>query len=171
MFAYTVGDADAALRDGDIESAVAIFRNLISDGDTVAMVRLAKMYKRGNTLDGDLESAVALFQRAAQLGDPDAQFSLGNMYLMGEGVAINEESALSLYRLAAQQGHPLAIRNLRELYRANGFEMPRPIGNATSGIGTVDHAKPAISPDEARAMELAKSHGIEIIFSDPRDHE
>ncbi|MEQ8231169.1 MAG: tetratricopeptide repeat protein, partial [Gammaproteobacteria bacterium] len=95
---------------------------------------------------------------------------------LGEGVEPDEIWALTWYRAAAAQGHALAARNMRQLERAAGLE-----GDAAADAAALTQARqeprvnkvgpltgPPATParpasvDEARALDAARAHGIEI---------
>lgn len=129
-------------------------------GSVSAMVELAGYYLSGSAGRRDPAFAELLYRRAAALGDADAIFHLGNMYLLGDGVPIDEAQALRLFEKAANQGHPLATQNFDSL-RA----MLEP-DESVEAPAVTEHNTTA---DETRAIELARNHGIKVIFNGAPD--
>jgi hypothetical protein len=65
----------------------------ITQGNVIAQVILAQLYKTGNGVQKDEQQAFSLFQKAAQQEDMLAQYCLGVAYLEGQGIAVNNEKA------------------------------------------------------------------------------
>lgn len=154
-------DADSALMRGDYDAAVKILQERADTGDVSAMVRLGNLYQRGEGIDRDIDKAVVLFLSAAESGHAEAQFNLGNMYLLGEGVPLDEAWALTFYRLAAKQGHELADRNMRELARANGFDIPKTDApahrDAMDDVGSTQTVAPEPSVPQTLSVDSIES--------------
>lgn len=156
----------------------------VAQDDPQALLELGRRYHQGQGVPKDLARAAGLYERAAQLGNPDAQYALGNLYLLGEGVPQDDDWAFTWYRAAARQGHALAQKNVSEFYRAAGVSPPADEQGATSGplppppagapaqSSADDDVVPSslptapvpvpdeVSPDEMKALELARSRGI-----------
>lgn len=129
-------------------------------GSVSAMVELAGYHLSGSTGRRDPALAELLYRRAAALGDPDAIFHLGNMYLLGDGVPKDEEQALRLFEKAANQGHPLATQN---------FDSLRAILEPDSVVEEPSISEQVHTDDEARAIQLARNHGIKLVFNGTTD--
>ena len=124
------------------------------------MVELAGYYLSGSAGRRDPALAELLYRRAAALGDADAIFHLGNMYLLGDGVPKDELQALRLFEKAANQGHPLASQN---------FDSLKTILEPESVTQEPFVSEQERTADESRAIQLARSHGIRVIFNGAPD--
>ena len=73
-------------------------------GDTIAQLNLAVMYKYGTGINEDFSQAVLWYKKAAEQGDTKAQLNLAVMYASGEGVPENFVLAYKWANLAAARG-------------------------------------------------------------------
>ena len=85
--------------------AVDAWRKMAQDGDTSGMLRLAKLYMKGDVVELDREEAVKWYRRAAEAGDAYAQFELADCYCFGNGVEKDVEEAAKWMLKSAEQGN------------------------------------------------------------------
>lgn len=115
--AFTQAHADfaegvEAYDGGDLEMAVAAWREAAATGDMEAVVALAGLYAQGSGLPQDWQSAVRLYRQAAEAGHKIAQLNLGELFATGHGVERDLVQAYLWYGLAAEQGSLWAAREL-----------------------------------------------------------
>jgi TPR repeat protein len=113
--------AETALRNGDLISAMSLLRRAADAGHAPAQARL------GDLLDAaefDAE-AVALYRKAAAQNHPAGETGLARMLAVGEGVAKDPAQALALLRRAAEREHPPALDALSRAYRSGTLGLPR----------------------------------------------
>lgn len=84
--------------------AVAAWRKMADEGNTGAMIKLAKLYMNGDVVELDKEEAVKWYRRAAEFDDEEAQFKLATCYHTGEGVEEDQEEAAKWILKAAEKG-------------------------------------------------------------------
>ena len=84
--------------------AVSAWRQMANDGNTSAMIRLAKLYMEGDVVELDKEEAVKWYRKGAELGDAMAQFELATCYLKGKGVEEDQEESAKWMLKAAENG-------------------------------------------------------------------
>ena len=92
-----------AVKKGDYQTALKLWKPLADQGDARAQYNLGLMYRNGNGIQDDVEAA-KWFRKAAENGDVKAQHNLGMMYTKGEGVEQDYAEAVKWYRKAADQG-------------------------------------------------------------------
>lgn len=96
---------------GDQEEWLRQFE-LASNGDEVATVQMALLYKQHENFKEMYDLLVAL--SADQ--NTDAMYELANCYFEGLDGRGSEQQAFSLYEQAARLGHPDAMNNLADMY-------------------------------------------------------
>lgn len=109
--------ARAALRQGDAERAVQIYRDLAEDDIAAAQYELARLYEQGTGTPRDAASAAEWYRRAANAGYERAYRPLAKLFERGEGLEADPERAFRLNQLAAERGDtgcpPRTRRSLR----------------------------------------------------------
>ena len=105
-----------AVKKGDYQTALKLWKPLADQGDARAQYNLGLMYRNGNGIQDDVEAA-KWFRKAAENGDVKAQHNLGMMYAKGEGVEQDYVEAVKWYRKAADKGYTMAQFNLGLMYR------------------------------------------------------
>ena len=115
-FAGPLTDANAALRRGDFETALALVQPLADQGLAVAELVLGVMHGGGHGVPQNDAEAASWLQRAADQGCAEAQTILGVMYAKGRGVTQSDVKAGQWFRKAADQDHAAAQSNLGLLY-------------------------------------------------------
>ncbi len=134
--AEDVMQAEVSVREGDMLTAVALFRKAADQGHGVAQARLADLL---HAAEFDKE-AVVLYRKAAEQGEAAGEFGLGRMYADGIGVAKDPVLALEWYGKAAKKNFPEALEALARAHRAGDLGLTR-------------------GPDEANALE-SRARGI-----------
>jgi uncharacterized protein len=94
-------DGVNAVRVGNSEIAVRLWRPLADNGLAVAQFNLGLMYDNGQGIPRDDAAAVRWYQKAADQGHVKAQSNLGFMYLNGRGTAQSFTEAFKWFRKAA----------------------------------------------------------------------
>ncbi|HAZ08197.1 MAG TPA: hypothetical protein DCZ01_06690 [Elusimicrobia bacterium] len=79
-WAATLGEADAAYKNGRYEQVLESFFSAATKGDPLAQYRLGEMYSFGRGVRQDSSKAIVWYNKAAAQGDIDAQNNLGVMY-------------------------------------------------------------------------------------------
>ena len=102
----------AAYRNGDITTAINIFRKLAEGGVSQAQYNLGVIYASGKGVPKDLKTSAKWHRLAADQGNADAQYNLGVYLEHGRGVTKNSKEALKYFRLAAEQGSTKAQYNV-----------------------------------------------------------
>jgi len=105
-----------AYLNGDMASALTLWRPLAEHGDADAQFALGTVYYGGIGVPVDLTEASYWFLRAAEQGLAPAQYNLGNAYKRGEGVRRNDRLAVQWWRKAAKQKFAAAQFNLASAY-------------------------------------------------------
>lgn len=102
---------------GNLDRAVAAWRDAAAEGDLEAVVALAGLYAQGSGLPQDWHAAARLYRQAADAGHKIAQLNLGELYATGRGVERDLIQAYLWYGLAAEQGSLWAARELDMITR------------------------------------------------------
>ncbi|SHO55503.1 tetratricopeptide repeat protein [Vibrio quintilis] len=145
-FANAFDDGMKALKSGDKEKAIALFKqsknplahmNLgtyytqqknykealnwyvkaAESGDPEAQAKVGDLYARGIGAKANQRTAAEWFYKAAKQGSAMAQHNLANMYMAGRGVTASHEKAFKLYTLASNQGMTFSMYKLARMYR------------------------------------------------------
>jgi uncharacterized protein len=95
--------------EGSFAEAVALMRQHAEDGDALAQLYLATLYRTGTGLASDEYEAARWYAKAARQGIAEAQFHLGLMYLQGIGLTEDSSQALEWISRAADQGFDEAV--------------------------------------------------------------
>jgi TPR repeat protein len=112
---YRLREAFAALESGDHETAWFRLWDMAIEGDPVAQVHLARLYREGTGIPADPRIERRWIEHAATAGHPLAQFRLGELYEAGGGDAVNRQAAALWYERAAAQGYGPARQALQRL--------------------------------------------------------
>jgi TPR repeat protein len=118
-FAIASGHA-AAQEAVDIPSLEAAAQR----GDVPALVALATLYERGESVERDFQKSNALWCKAAARGNADAMLRMGQIYGSGRDVLRNEGVASLLINKAAELGNERAKEILPLISRGVGSVMP-----------------------------------------------
>ena len=122
---YSAG-REAAIT-GNYEEAIAIFEQLVPQGNVLAIYSLGQMYQNGVGVLKDYEKARSYYHLASLLEYPEAQFSLGAQYISLAGVSFSDEARSgSAFRrdvirgyawlnIAAKNGHIEASNTLNRI--------------------------------------------------------
>lgn len=106
--AQTLEEARAALRRGDLRTALAGFRQLAEQGDATAQYNLGALYAAGQGVVRDELQAAQWFRKAADQGHAQAEYQLGRLYAAGRGVPQDAAQSAHWIRRAAEHGEPRA---------------------------------------------------------------
>jgi uncharacterized protein len=124
--AEDVQKADAALRGGDLPTAMALLRSAADQDHPLAQARLGDLL-----LAAEYEKeAVALYQKAAAKGEPAGWFGLGRALADGVGIAKDPAAALELYRKAEQKNYAPALDAIARAYRSGALGLPKDLQKA-----------------------------------------
>ncbi len=109
--------AEEAFRVGELEKAMALFRQAADQNYPPAQVRLGELLDVAE----QNEEAVRWFRKAADQDDAAGEFHLGSMYATGEGVKKDTGKAVYWIRRAAEKDYLPAIEVLTQAYRIGDF--------------------------------------------------
>lgn len=115
--AAEVAEGRAALRAGDVHTAVRIFQELAKNGDAEAQRELGYHYSLGLGVVQDEREGYKWYLLAAEQGLPSGQYAVGLTYEKGQGVKQDFREAAKWYRKAADQGYFGAQSNLGWLHQ------------------------------------------------------
>jgi TPR repeat protein len=93
-------------------------------GDVSALMTLAVLYERGESVERDFTKSNALWCKAAARGNADAMLRMGQIYGSGRDVLRNEGVASLLINKAAELGNERAKELLPIISRGVGSVMP-----------------------------------------------
>ncbi len=111
--AYAAGKGsprDARQLAADYAQAAAWYRKAADQGNIVAMIHLADLYRDGRGVPRDMTQATIWYRKAAELGDAGAQGTLGILYSVGMGVPHDDVEAYYWLSLAAAVKGPNQAR-------------------------------------------------------------
>ena len=97
--------AKEAEKKGDHATAFKLLRPLAEQGDAIAQVTLATMYREGKGVLQDFKESVKWYRKAAEQGHAVAQKDFGVMYAKSYGIAKNLVRAHMWYNLSANNGN------------------------------------------------------------------
>lgn len=109
-------EGEKAYAAGEYQKAFKEYLAAAEDGNAMAQLAVASMYRQGTGVTANLGKAFDWYRKAAMQGDPVAQSNLGDLYSKGEGVTKNYKQAVHWYRQAAKQGVQHAQWTLSMLY-------------------------------------------------------
>lgn len=109
-------DGLQALKNGDNETAIVIFRELAKRDNRDAEFMMGVMYENGYGVGKNDATAAGWYLKAAEAGLASAQYNLGVYYQVGRGVRKSAAEAVRWFSLAARQGHAAAQNNLATYY-------------------------------------------------------
>jgi TPR repeat protein len=93
----------AAARNGDYETALAIWEPLARAGNARAQNNIGACFAGGLGVARDTGLAYRWLSLSAEAGDPVGQRNLASLLFRGEGIAPDYQRAAALYRQAAEQ--------------------------------------------------------------------
>jgi TPR repeat protein len=113
--------AEAALRGGDLITALALFKQAADAGHAPAQARM------GDLMDAAEQNAdaVAWYRKAAEQGEPAGEYGLARMAAVGKGLPRDAAQALQWLRQAVQKQHAPAIEALARAHRAGDLGLPK----------------------------------------------
>ncbi len=106
-----------AYQQGDVATAIELWRPLAEQGDAEAQFALGTLYYSGVGVPVNHTESSYWFHLAAEQDYAPAQYNLGNAYKRGEGVRRNDKMAVRWWQRAAQLGFAAAQFNLASAYR------------------------------------------------------
>lgn len=109
-----------AHRNGEIEQAATIWRDLAKLGHSEAQYELASLMLDGQVMEKNIDSALHYFRAAAEQGHHKAQYNLGVAFAKGVGVQQDTGEAVVWWRVSALNGNTDAQFNLGLMY-SNGY--------------------------------------------------
>lgn len=131
--------AEAAIRSGDVFTAMGLLRRAADRNNPLAQARLADLL---HAAEFDQE-ALALYRKAAEQGEAAGEFGLGRMYADGSGVPRDPALALQWYRKAELKNHAPALDALARAYRSGDLGLPRDLARASALDAQVRGLQPA----------------------------
>jgi hypothetical protein len=163
--------AAEAVRRGDHQTALGLFRDTCDDGFDEACYRWAVVLRSADGIDNDPRRARKMFRRLCEDGQALSCGTLGNMTLRGDGGPADDRRARSLYELACHGGDTLGCATLGGLY-VDGRGGPahqqkgRDLLQTACEQHDIDHACEAlrtIGEDRSAASPSRKSDTWELV--------
>lgn len=115
--ANTVSEGEQAIRTGNHQQALEIFKPLAEAGDPEAMLGMGRLYRGGlgvkqnnDTAIGWFGKAVTVWNERTKKGDPRAYASLGIMFNKGLGFKKDKSKAREYFKYAIGLARPLALQ-------------------------------------------------------------
>ncbi len=108
----------------DYERAFRLMKRAAEAGLVKAVIRLGRMYHRGEGVRQDFRQALILYRQAAGKKDPEGMFLTGCMFYNGEGVSPDYAEAYRWFRQAAEKGNTLAMQYLAVMFK-EGIGVPK----------------------------------------------
>ena len=115
--ANTVSEGEQAIRTGNHQQALEIFKPLAEAGDPEAMLGMGRLYEGGLGVEQNRDTAIGWFGKAVTVwnertkkGDPRAYASLGIMFNKGLGFKKDRSKAREYFKYAIQVAKPLALQ-------------------------------------------------------------
>ena len=121
-------------------------------GDVSALMTLAGMYERGESVERDFIRSNELYCKAAARGNIDAIFRLAQIYGSGREVLPNERVAGLLINKAAELGSERATELLPYVSRGTGSVLPSCMNEPVADV-VASPAVPIVRSDVARLVE------------------
>jgi TPR repeat protein len=118
---------ETALREGDLITAMQLFRKAAEAGHGPAQARM------GDMMDSSELNAEALqwYRKAADQGEPAGDHGLGRMYAEGKtGVPRDPAKALAHFQRAAQKNFPPSLIALAAAHRNGTLGLPKDLQEA-----------------------------------------
>jgi uncharacterized protein len=109
-------DGIVAHERGDFATALGILQPLATQGNSLAQLKLAMMYRRGHGVTRDDIEALKWYRLAGIQGNISAQVNLALMHGRGQGTTKDYAESLKWFRLAADQGDSSAQFNIGTMY-------------------------------------------------------
>jgi len=150
-------DGIVAIKDGDYETALKIFRPLADEGNAGAQCNIGSIYESNVDMQNYTEAA-KWYREAADQGNQCGQYGLGRIYFDGHGVPQDYAEALKWYRLAADQGEATSQSNLGFMY-AKGNGVPQDYIQAHMWWNLAAASFPASG---SKNRDVAEKHSDEV---------
>jgi uncharacterized protein len=116
VLAGSFAEGESALKRGDYETAMQIWRPLAESGDPRAQNGLGWMYSGKMGVPQNFVEAAKWYLLAAEQGYAPSQLWLGKLYLKGQGVPADAAQALNWFQQAAEQHHAPSQAQLAAIY-------------------------------------------------------
>jgi TPR repeat protein len=97
-----IEDGVAAVKKGDYDAAVRIFRPLAVAGNAAAQNEIGKLYLNGLGVSQDYAQSMAWFRKSAAQGNAPATNNVGLLFGKGWGVPADAKEAVSWYEKSAE---------------------------------------------------------------------
>ena len=98
------------------EEGIVFLKKIAEQGNVDALLRLVKIYEKGNGVGKDYIKAIESLNKAIMKNSAEAMFQLGRLYLLGWGVPKIKEKAIELFEKASVQNHAKANYHLYSIY-------------------------------------------------------
>lgn len=117
-----------ALRNGNVENAVQIFKLDASTNDIQAQFYMGQCYEYGIGIEADSKLAFGMYRRAAERGHAPAMVELARCYRDGIGVEPNERRATEWQNRSSKRQEQQDAVNLVEIYNnLSSIEVKSPV--------------------------------------------
>ena len=125
-------------------------------GDVPALIALATLYERGESVERDFQKSNALWCKAAARGNADAMLKMGQIYGSGRDVLRNEGVASLLINKAAELGNERAKEILPLISRGVGAVMPACITEAIAAPTEAAFDPQSVPPVRREVAQLVQ---------------
>lgn len=98
------------------EAGLNVLQGLAERGNVDALLRLAKIYEKGEGVRQDYPKEIECLNKAISQNSAEAMFQLGRLYMLGLGVAKKKQTAIELFERASEQRHVKANYQLYSAY-------------------------------------------------------
>jgi TPR repeat protein len=119
--AEDAAEGENSLRNGDLITAMQLFRKAAEAGFGPAQARMGDMLE-ASELNAE---AVQWYQKAADQGEPAGDHGLARMYVEGKGVPKDPAKALAHFQRAAQKNFPQALEALAAAHHTGSLGLPK----------------------------------------------
>jgi TPR repeat protein len=119
--AEDTAQGEAALRNGDLITAMGLFRKAAEAGHAPAQARMGDMMDAAE-MNSD---AVAWYRKAAEQGEPAGDHGMARMHVEGKGVPRDVALALTLFQKAAAKNFPPSLEALARAHRMGSLGLPK----------------------------------------------
>lgn len=97
-----LADLKMAIND---ETGLNILQSLAESDNVDALLRLAKIYEKGEGINQDYSKEIECLNKAISQGSSEAMFQLGRLYMLGWGIVKEKQKAIELFERASEQCH------------------------------------------------------------------
>ena len=142
-FATTLEDANSAYKDGDVKTAIKLYKDASRAGDDEATFKLGTIYYNGKGIKRDINKAMDYFKKASAYGHDKAKYNSAIIYGLKQykshsytkaynifldmaqnryAKAQNKVGQYLLYGLGREKDYKLAVKWFEQSYFKGGYK-------------------------------------------------